>query len=635
MKFASSTGYVRVNWVGGGATLGRGFYNDQITYTLPASTINNYITIRSVDRNGISRGRMIRLGLDSSPFISSLTTLSGNKIEEIDASGNPIITFNTRNTPNLKYFHANFCSLSGNINDYLVDSVADYDVSLNMLSGDLNATTNKRYLYLNAVPINKIPLNIKDYQTISVTNTLTEQAYISGGDRLESCDFSNSYKLKSVTILNNPILTDISFNNLLTLAYYPWADYPTYEFLFGDWGPSPPRRGYYYFESLTSINVYDNPKLSVFILDNILVSSYSNTGYSVTISGCPALNYVSLANALDDSIGVKAIDSLSITKAAGRPPLPDDYDPDYYNVPTFICDKQPTLRTINISSLDFFESLTVTYCPFITSLRVNPTALINVDIKANSIKGSLNDVFTTSIPPSAIKSLYVDYNYFTSFTANSSLKVFTAAYNQFSNLNFTTSKTLEILDVNNNTKLSSLKFAPDHNNGSNYYSTFGAMAIDISNTRLSSFSLSANIVDSIKTYKSHLTSISIVTNMKNVNGSDIRTVPTTVTMGGVSYPPVFIPKLSSVFISGRFNYYAPINYNFSGDSMDLRQVTISSSNVMPVETSPYVNVNYTVNMDYALLNTKQSEFENFVFAFVAAPGGSIHTVYPQMNLSFN
>jgi len=641
MKFASSTGYVRLNWVGGGETLGRGFYNDQITYTLPASSIvtSNNITIRSVDKNGVTpRGRMISLELDASPYIFSLNTLSGNKIEKIEANINPIQAFNTRNTPNLKYFHANFCSLKGNINDYLVDSVTEYDLNINMLSGDINATSNKRYLYLNGMPINKIPLNIKDYQTISISNTFTDQIYVTGGDNLEYCFFDNLYNLKSATIANNPILTDAGIENSYLEAYYPWINYPTPVYANGVWyAPGIP--GTYYFKSLTSINVFDNPALANFRLGTVIVKP-ATTGYSVTISGCPALHYIVIDNSgtYSSETGYMAMDSLNIIKAAGGPPLSDEMP----GTVLFVVE-QPSLRTVNISSLDELAELELTYCPFVTSLRVNPTSLIQLNIDNNSIRGNLDDVFTTSIPSSALFHIRADYNYFTSFTPNSSLVNFRAKYNQFSKLNFSNSKRLCNLDVSYNTKLTSLEFAPDHNNSVDNINP-SPMTIDIRNTRLSSFSLSANIVDTIYTYNSHLTSMRIVTNMRPAIGSDTRTVPTTVTMGGGAvYPVIITPKLSSVFISGRFNYYQSLNYNFAGidintSRMDLRQVTISSSNVMPVETSPYVNAynpTYIMNMDYALLHTKQSEFENFVFAFSAAPGGSIHTVYPQMNLSFN
>jgi hypothetical protein len=623
MKFASSTGYVSLSWVDGGVTLGRGVYNDQLTYTLPASTIGKYITIKSVDKNRVSpRGRLISLELTEIPFISYINTLSGNKIESIETSYNPINTFNLRNTPNIKYLGAISCSLTGNINDYLVDSLTDYELGYNMLSGDINTISNKSQLNLFGVSVNKLPLNIKDIEYYLVASTLTDEIYVSGGNKLLVFGADNVYNLRRATIVNNPILTDVAFENSSAEGYYPWAPYlnpvPDPFVPGGYYIPSTP--GYYYFKSLSSISIYDNPSLD-FISMSRLVNYPAGVSYSVTVSGCPALSYFINDNdnlSVDIGTVVSSMDSLRIIKSSS--------DAMFQPGRVIVLNRQDSLRTVNISSVNDIRSLQLTLCPYITSLRVDPTSLQDLNISQNSIKGNLNEIFTTSIPASSVLEINVEKNYFTAFTPNSALEIFKGKNNAFRELTISDSPNLYYLDVSYNTKLSSLNFISKPSPGN-----IASMYIDVSSTALSSLSLSANNVDTILAYSSTLTSLRVVTNINN-NNIITKTAPKVV---ACTSSGSFTSKCSSVFISGRFDYNSNISYTFGGTRMDLRQVTISSSNVMPVETSPYVKSVYSINMDSGIGFTSNAEFENFVFAFSAAPGGSIHTVYPQFNFSFN
>jgi hypothetical protein len=621
MKFASSTGYVSLSWVDGGVTLGRGVYNDQLTYTLPASTIGKYITIKSVDKNRVSpRGRLISLELTEIPFISYINTLSGNKIESIETSFNPINTFNLRNTPNIKYLGAISCSLTGNINDYLVDSLNDYELGYNMLSGDINTISNKSQLKLFGVSVNKLPLNIKDIEYYDVASTLTDEIYVSGGNKLLVVGADNVYNLRRATIVNNPILTDVAFENSYTEGYYPWAPYlnpvPDLNTNPISWYiPSTP--GLYYFTSLSSIKIFDNPSLDTIVMTR-LMNSPEGVNISVAVSGCPVLSYVIIDNngVYGDRV-VSSMNSLYIIKSAS--------DAMFNPGRVFIINQQDSLRTVNISSVNDIRFLQLTLCPYITSLRVDPTSLQDLNISQNSIKGNLNEIFTTSIPASSVLEINVEKNYFTAFTPNSALEIFKGKNNAFRELTISDSPNLYYLDVSYNTKLSSLNFISKPSPGN-----IASMYIDVSSTALSSLSLSANNVDTILAYSSTLTSLRVVTNINN--NITTKTAPKVV---ACTSSGSLTPKCSSVFISGRFDYNSNITYTFGGTRMDLRQVTISSSNVMPVETSPYVKSVYSINMDNGIGFTSNAEFENFVFAFSAAPGGSIHTVYPQFNFSFN
>ena len=639
MKFASSTGYVRVNWTGGGETLGRGIYNEMLTYALPVSTVGLFITIKSVDKNKVSpRGRLISLEFDlEAPFISYVSTLSGNKIESIEMGTNPSInSFNVRNTPYLNYLGAIACSLKGDINDYFVDSLVTYDLGYNMLSGDINTISNKSQLNLFAVPVNKLPLNIKDIEYYSVVSTFTDNTYVSGGNKLLACFIDNNYNLRSATIVNNPILTDVSFENSASQGYYPWAPYrdplPDLNTNPISWY-IPETPGSYYFKSLSSIKIFDNPSLDTIVLSR-LANYPAGVNISVAVSGCPALSFVVIDNdGLTTDQEKSSIDSLHIIKSAS--------DAMFQTGRVFFINSQGSLRTVNISSVNDIRFLQLTLCPYITSLRVDPTSLQDLDISQNSIKGDLNAIFTTSIPASSLPEINVERNYLTTFTPNSALEIFKGKYNAFRQLTISDSPNFYYLDVSYNTKLSSLNFISKPSPGN-----IASMYLDVSYTALSSLSLSANNVGTILTANAPLTSLRVVTNINN--NITTKTAPAAISMNSGYYTGVYTPKCSAVFISGRFDYMSNINYDFAGymqtntagntlySRMDLRQVTISSSNVMPSDVIyTYNEYTFTINMANGIPFTSNAEFENFVFAFSAAPGGTFHNKFPYFDFNFS
>ena len=297
--------------------------------------------------------------------------------------------------------------------------------------------------------------------------------------------------------------------------------------------------------------------------------------------------------------------------------------------------KQPTLRTVNISSFDDLQYLTLTLSPFITALKVDPSSLTELYINNNSLRGDLETLFTKPLSSSPLQKINVNYNYFTDFKSNSSLMEFDGKFNQFRNLNFINSGKLKALDVSNNLRLSSLVFSPadPSDSGTN------SININISYTSLSSFSLSAAKIGTITSSYVHLTSFNVITNVYNNVG--VRSVPSSINFyTGGTYTPLWVqgPKLSSIYISGKFSdqSHENINYDFRSinNSMDLRNITLSSNYFILPLASSYSNYTWNFNFTNAIQHANNREFENFTFGFSAIPGVTIHDLYPTINLNF-